>query len=494
MAKSPQRLLAISYITCVLLGLTLDLIGQNLYRYSASFSLQFPTDSEHGLSLARYYWKIGDFNKAITEYQRAIPLLSKGNLDSANREFEALLLFEKSSQGKIIGDITYYSWLLPAKLYISAFFFFLASIFLFIYRRTKKTPKFIIQNLYNYTDLNINDNLPQIAIDRIHEISWGAQNLEGISDLIADQVEIPTLSLMSEGDNQSAVELLEIALMFSTGSSNLPFANIINTIKLWLEQPDFLVRSIIDKGENTINLKISLLDRRNNTIEKIWHIKMPSKKDFPVSVVVDALIYPLLFYFNTVSATRWESLQALHVGLEEFHLFKENQSAINHLQLARQQFERALILDPEYGIAKFNLSLLLLTAGEFEKARDYLKELSTHENAQLRQKANYHRGVALFLMSQDWAYEQSIKVFKELLSKNDNNNENLSLLAQSSLAMTYAKTSERNHKERKKLVNQSLAEADKVLEKINFLKKRNKGFGQTRIFKEIAANALAAKG
>ena len=226
---------------------------------------------------------------------------------------------------------------------------------------------------------------------------------------------------MSEGDNQSAVELLEVALTFSIGSNNLPFSHMISAIKLWLEQPLFLVRGVIDKRGETINLKISLMDRKKNRVERVWCIEIPCTEDFTALKIIDAIIYPLLFYFNNVSAIRWESLQALHTGLEEFQLFKDNQSELTHLHIARQQLEHALDLDPSYGLAKYNLSLILLATGEFEKARDYLKELSvSSDDPQLRLRANYNHGVALFLMSQDWSYDQSVKIFKELLIKIEN--------------------------------------------------------------------------
>jgi len=82
-----------------------------------------------------------------------------------------------------------------------------------------------------------------------------------------------------------------------------------------------------------------------------------------------------------------------------------------------------LDLDPGYGIAKYNLSLILLATGEFEKARNYLKELSANsKDPQLKLRADYNHGVALFMLSQDWAYDQSVKIFKELLIKNEENN------------------------------------------------------------------------
>ena len=182
MTNSPQRLLVTGFIICGLLGLAMDLINKNLNRYIGFLPPPFQTNNEHDLSLARYYWDIGDFDKAITEYQRVIPALPKAKTDSANRELEKLLLFEKSTRGKIIGGIAYYSWSLPAKLYELAFLSILLSIFLYVYRYIRKTPKFVIQNFHDYAGLNISGNLTEIAMDRIHEINWRAQNLESASN------------------------------------------------------------------------------------------------------------------------------------------------------------------------------------------------------------------------------------------------------------------------------------------------------------------------
>lgn len=492
MTNSPQRLLILGLIICILLGLAMDFVNDRLVHYTSLPS--FVLNDEPNLFLARYYWHIGRFDKAIEEYQSVIPTLPQDKIDLAYNELDRLFLFEESTPGKILGSVAYYTWLLPPKFYGLAFLFFLVSIALFIYRHMKKSPQFLIQTFYDHTGLNIGSNLPQVAIDRIHEITWRAQNLESASDLIADNVEVPTLSLMSEGNNQSAVEFLETALMFSIGSKNLPLSHLIGEIKLWLEQPLYLVRGTIDRGENAISLKMFLLNRKKNCIEKVWCIEIPFREDLLLSKIVDAVIYPLLYHFNNnIGATRWEALQALHVGLEEFQLFKDDQSTLSHIQLAQQQLERSLALDPGYSLAKYNLSLLLLAMGEFERARDYLKELSTSaEDAQIRLRANYNYGVALFHLSQDWAYEQAAKVFQELLRTGENGQ--LDHLIRSTLSTTYAKMAMRRPKEKEALVSQSLAEADKALEDIESRRRKSKGFEKTHAFKETMANTLAAKG
>jgi tetratricopeptide (TPR) repeat protein len=177
--------------------------------------------------------------------------------------------------------------------------------------------------------------------------------------------------------------------------------------------------------------------------------------------------------------------------LEEFQLFQENQSASTHLELAQQQLERAILLDPGYDLAKYNLSLLLLAIGEFERSKDYLRELSALSmDPQLRLRAKYNYGIALFHMSQDWAYEQATKIFRELLSQEEG--KQLELLIRSAMSVTYAKMARRLPKERERLINESLVEADKVIAAAESLKRKNGKNIHT--FKEALANAVASKG
>jgi tetratricopeptide (TPR) repeat protein len=493
MIRTPLRLLFLGLVICALLGVFFDFLNNQFAQYPNSLLPEFKLNNIPATSLARYYWSIGRFDEAIEEYQSLILTLPQNEIAPAYNELNQLILVEKSTRGKILSGIAYYAWLLPPKLYGLAFLFFLLALAYYVYRSVKKGPKFLFQTFHDYTGLNIGSNLPQIAIDRIHEISWRAQNIQSASNFIADNVEVPTLDLMSEGDNQSAVEFLETALKFSIGSSNLPLSHLTGEIRLWLAQPLYLVRGSIEKSKDAIELKMLLVNNKKNYIEKTWCTIIPSEEDIFLSKIVDAVIYPLLLHFNNVGTTCWNALHALHDGLEEIQLFRDDHLTQSHIQVAQQQLERALSIDPGYSLAKYNLSLLLLTIGEFDKARDYLKELSdSAEDAQLRLRANYNYGVALFHLSQDWAYEQAVKVFQDLLTKVKN--DQLDQLIRGTLSTTYAKMALRHPKEKKTLVRQSLDEADRVLEDIEVYRRKRKGFEKTHDYEETKANALAAKG
>ncbi len=189
-------------------------LGKSLIPYINSPLSGSPIPNNSSLFVARYFWVTGESDKAITEYQKIIPKLSKSDSVLVELELRKLILFSKSIQGRILASVIYYCWTLPEKLYGLAFLFFLLFISLSIYLKIKKTPKFVIQNFYDYSNLNIGTNLPQLAVDRIHEIVWRARKLKEMNSVIVDSLEIPALDLMSEGDNQSVAELLEIAVTF----------------------------------------------------------------------------------------------------------------------------------------------------------------------------------------------------------------------------------------------------------------------------------------
>jgi tetratricopeptide (TPR) repeat protein len=494
MTNSPQRFLISSFMICILLGLGIDFLSGTLSNYYTFLPSDRSFTSGDSLSMARYYWRIGQFEKAIEEYQSIIPTLADQDRHSASRELERLLLLDKSAPGRVVGQIAYYSWSLPPKLYALAGLSGILFIVLLWYRYRKETPIFIIQSFSDRTGLNIGSDLPKIAIERIHELAWRAQNLGETSNLIAENIELPTLNLMSEGDNERATELIELALLFSVGSTNLPFSRLINTFKLWIEQPQFLVRGVIDKQGEIIILKMSLFDQKTKNTEKFWHIDLPYQGEIPASKIVDAIIYPLLYRFNKISAGRWEALQALHLGLEEFQLFKENQSVPSHLESARRHLEEAIMFDPVYDLARYNLSLFLLATGEFERAREYLRDLSSSsKEPQLKLWAKYNYGIALFHLSQDWAYELAAKNFQELLKQDES--KPLEHLIRSALSMTYAKMARRRSKERESLVNDAVAQADKVIAEIELLtKNRKKSETNAQMLQEALANAVASKG
>jgi tetratricopeptide (TPR) repeat protein len=96
-------------------------------------------------------------------------------------------------------------------------------------------------------------------------------------------------------------------------------------------------------------------------------------------------------------------------------------------------------------------------------------------------------------MSQDWAYEQAAKTFRELLNQGENGK--LEYMIRSALSITYAKMAGRRPKERESLINESLKEADKVIEDIETLRRKDKRFQKNvHAFREALANVVASKG
>jgi tetratricopeptide (TPR) repeat protein len=301
--------------------------------------------------------------------------------------------------------------------------------------------------------------------------------------MLAEQLDIPSLGLVSEGDSIDTIALLETALLFSTGINDLPLSRLFNSLMLWAQQPQYLVRGSFEKINGQILLSLQIIDRKRKQVAQAWDHQLADESHRRRADIVDAVLYPLLFYFTKkIEASRWEALHALHVGLEEFQSFNDHQDQIIYLMSAQENIERAISLDPAYRLAHYDLGLAYLAGGDYETAREHLLDASRLFDGDITgKKATYNYGVALFLLAQDWAYERAVKTFQTLIESGKLPSD-LVYLTRSSLAATYAKMAARSRDKKEALTEKAFIEADFVLNL------------KTRASNEATANAWIAKG
>lgn len=460
--RSPIRFFILCAIFGFLLGFLLDQVNNNILGSIDSFiAINLNNKS---LDLAHSYLLTGRFDNAISEYKATIPALSQSDAELAQQELSKVIFFQSNTRGQLYTALFYWTWLLPPKLYLLSSIFILLAILIFFIRAVKR-PTLVFLAFRDYAGLNIN-NLAQALTDRIREVVWRMESITTKANLIAENLDVPVMGMISEGVTFNAIAAIETAFVFSTGVSNLPLSNLLTSLFIWLEQPRYLVRGEIEKVNEELYVKVFLIDNLKQVVKKSWHSDLPASSSH--SEVVNAIIYPLLFYFNNdLRAGNWEALKELHLGIEEYLIFREQNYSLGHLQKAQNHIERALEFDVGYEIAKYDLGLFLLSSGDYENARRWLSDVSTNSKEQrLKRFSSYNYGVALFELSQDWAYERAIKVFQGLLDDgvvSSKEEKDLNNLVRSALSNVYAKMALRDNKHRSNLIDQSITEADKVL-------------------------------
>ncbi len=439
MTRSPTKFFFILALFFVLTGYVLYSLQREL---NVRLQNNFPPYRE--LRLARFFRQTGQTDMAIQEYKDVIGSETTAPVKSqAYTELSSLLNEQKQGLLGLRSYAIYIIWILAPKLYIlSAVFFLIWLAFLIISPLSRKS-ELVILPLYDFSGLQIGEHLPQLATDRLGELKWKFQNLSSMISLLAETLDVPVVGVIGDDDAINISAIVETALVFSGGPSNLPISRIFDSLRLWLEQPEHIVRGDLKMSEEHLLLHLVLTNRKSRNVEKSWSIMLARANEDPVHQVVDALIYPLVFHFGTKRSTgRWEALKALCDGLEQLDFYRSEGNNPEHLQKAKLFFEKATEIDPSYHLAIYDLGLLLLRLGEYELARTKFREVeSLCDDPYLRQLAIYSHGVALFELSQEWSYKLAAKILTTLIEEADR--DDLILMARSTLAMTYARLAER---------------------------------------------------
>ena len=202
-------------------------------------------------------------------------------------------------------------------------------------------------------------------------------------------------------------------------------------------------------------------------MEQAWNCELDPTRSRRIELV-DNILFPLLFHFSKELGTRrWDALFALYAGLEEFQSFGQYQERTYHLDSAKYYLEKAIALDPSYGLAHYNLGLVHLASGTYETSREHLLEaVRLLKGNFLQYSALYNYGVAWFQLGQDWAYDYAVKTFQKLIDT-EGVPEDIRLLARSSMIVTYAKMAVRKPQRRFELADKVVSEADQMLEKVD---------------------------
>jgi len=370
--KTPQRLFFLLAFICLFLALLLQFLGQRIGYYFLESRGALPSFNGEDFALAKYYFETGQPDQSISEITKQIASLSPVEVVATQADLDRILYLYQNPKGQLGFLVLQIQSVWLSKLYVAFFILVVFGIATFVYTRFGEHPLFVVMPFANYAGLNIGEDLPAAVLDRVREIAWRSKNLKNVSSMIAENFDIPTLGMETDHGNFDTVAFLETALLFSMGVSNFPLARLVNSVRLWFEQPTYLVRGSFERIHNQLLITTQLIDNFQKTTVQVWSYEVPEEEHLHHSEIVDAVLYPLFFRFSKgLEANSWEALYALHVGIEEFQYFIYHQDRIHHLDLAREKMVKSLELDPGYGLAHYNLGLVFLAAGEYESAREH---------------------------------------------------------------------------------------------------------------------------
>jgi tetratricopeptide (TPR) repeat protein len=333
---------------------------------------QLPEFSSDLFASARYYFVTGQPEKAIGELTPFLPKTDSPTLieTDAKNDYDRIIFLRSNPLGQLAFWALNLSWSWPSTFVIAAITLCLIAIIFYVVRIIGPHPLFVVMPFVDYADLNLSDDLPAMILSRMREIAWQKNNLPNTQRVITENLDIPSLGLVNEGGTLDTIALLETALLFSTGINDFPLARLVNSLRLWAEQPKYLVSGSFEKANDKIWISFQLRNRKKGSVEQAWNCEIDACQSRRAELI-DNILFPLLFHFSKELGTKkWDALLASHAGLEAFQSYVQYQERTYHLELAKNYLEQAVHLDPAYGLAHYNLGIVHLTAGEYDKARE----------------------------------------------------------------------------------------------------------------------------
>jgi len=160
---------------------------------------------------------------------------------------------------------------------------------------------------------------------------------------------------------------------------------------------------------------------RTRTIERIWESRETLSGEADATERILALSYDLAYQIlydlcPRLEAGSWHSLQLFTEALKEIQRYQTEQTDLTILESAARKLEKAIALDPGYLLAKYNLGISYNNLGQYRQAVNVFKEVK-EANGWLKLEATYNLGVAYYHLFQDWAYEQAIEQFEEVMDQ-----------------------------------------------------------------------------
>ena len=478
MTKSPLKLF-------FSLGILFIIIGLTLYSLWPSYVFPQNNTADFGeLEYARFLAQTGQFDAAIKEYDtiQANSISSVVKSQAALEHLQVIKLQSQRPSEIVKARFTYFVWYATPIVLILSMLFFTVWGLLLIFRLIIKRPELAILPILDLSSQNIGEKLPQIVHYRAKELTWKFHNLSSSKLILSEILDVPTIGLISDGDSFDVSAIIETALLFSGGPSNLPLSRMIDGINIWFQQPKHLIQCELNKTDDNIVLHMLLLKGSNKVVENSWSIQIKHDPRFDKpSQIADVIIFILLYRFGTkISARNWESLRALCAGLEKLQDYLESDASTKSLEDAKNSFEKAIEIDREYHLSIYNLGLVFLRMGYYDQARDQFKEVMLlSQDNKLSEYATYCYGATLLQLSQEWSYRRAIEVFSKLIE--DTRNNDVNDMVRSALALAYAKVAERDKENQDTLLQMARQE-------IQTIKLSN------RATQEVRAAALSAEG
>jgi len=389
--------------------------------YSQSGSVDPDEDAVYHLQLARIYEQSEEWEKALKEYEAATTAKSVQYRQMAADGLQRVLTLKSDPFIRLRRETSEYSfWFAAALIKISIVAVLGLLLLALILRISEKSAALTI---IPFTDLtgqtkDIGASIAETIVNTLHQArSIHTVNQAGRILSLSEAIDLPSFS--SQLYAQNLATTLTSLNALNVGGIGLPIGSILESILAWLNAGHRRITGSLQRYGNTYQLTARLEEGRAHRCIQIWQVcenYAPEEAAQKLASLASSLAYHILLGLNSEWGTKSaKSLEQFTLGLDEICKYRIDSSNLLALENAIKRFEDALVADPIYTIAKYNLALGLISAGSYEKGIPLLKSLQLHPHTGLDPEISYNLGTAYYHLVRDWAYDSAEEEFNKTI-------------------------------------------------------------------------------
>jgi tetratricopeptide (TPR) repeat protein len=372
------------------------------------------------LELGLIYERSGLLDKAQGEYEQAIRAQQDDITNAAKDGLERVLARQHNPWLRIqASSRVFLVWAMENGLKLLV----IVGVAWLVWRivdRLPRRPGYLLLPFQDHTGKKVGESLANIIHITLQTARLAHLTGEPSIFALSENLNMPGFGVLEEKASATA-DLLAAIDTVKVGTIDLPLGQLVSAIQRWTNMQAYALSGNVHHFGSLLWLEMEMRNTHTGAIERVWESRetLLDKADMTERIVALShdLAYQILYDLcSRLEANSWRSLQLFTEALKEMQYYQTEQTDLTILESAAHKLEKAIALDPGYLLAKYNLGIFYNNLGQYRQAVDVFQEVK-EANGWLKLEATYNLGVAYYHLFQDWAYEQAIEQFQEVLNQ-----------------------------------------------------------------------------
>lgn len=379
------------------------------------------TDAEarRRLDLGQIYESMGEWDLALEEYRVVAHASSQDIAGEARNRLKRIQSYQNSFWSQVTRDLHSFAvWAVANLIKLLVVLGVLICIGRFLLLIVSRRTSWTVMPFHNTTEGELGEAVAERIVALLHEVRFAHLEASKSTLCASEHVDLPAFrASSSHGALLSSLQAMDSLDVSGVG---LPMGSVLASAVRWLDTGRRHIEGTVQHRGQSMCLTAQLREGRSSGIIRVWTACGVVDEDGAAAKLSDLerdLAFQILYDLQAGwDASNPSSLRLFTEGLQrmrEYQLYPSLQEGA--LQEAAALFEQALLADPTYNVAKYNLATVYHTLGQHEQAVELLRSLRMQPGHGLELEIAYSLGAAYYHRLGYWTYDYAEQEFSRVL-------------------------------------------------------------------------------